>query len=555
MFTHEYQNNKQCAGPIQMVETHKDTENQYDVIIIGSGIGGLTTAAILAKLHKKRVLILERHYVIGGLTHVFKRPGNHEWDVGIHYVGDVRKGSPMRKIFDFITGGELEWAQMPDEFDKFIYPDMTFSQKSDPKHFRTDLIAQFPDEEAGIDTYFADLKRMKQWNYFRLLSEANSGVLRWFFTRKYTKLNPLALAKTSEVLDRHFTDEKLKALVASQWGDNGLPPSKSAFTSHAMIVNHYLHGGYYPVGGASKIADYALPAIEKRGGKALINHEVKEILVENGKAVGVEVLKKKGKGGELVKYYADAIVSNAGAWLTYAKFLKPEYGGKIAEELEPILPKNTTIVLYLGLREGPESLGFKGENHWIFESYDHEEYFESGSAVRGPAKGCYLSFPSLKNPNALTHTAEVIGFVDSDDFKEWSDGAWKKRGVEYEAFKEKIADNLLSLVEKTYPGFTDLISFKELSTPLSTEHFTGSPNGAIYGMGGAPERYKIKSLGVKTPVKNLYLTGSDAFLYGIGGALMAGAATAGILSGRFGFFKNWKVMMSAKEKKENAPVA
>ncbi|MCW9035036.1 MAG: NAD(P)/FAD-dependent oxidoreductase [Rhodospirillales bacterium] len=521
-------------------------DQNYDAIIIGSGLGAMTTASILAKLHKKRVLVLERHYVLGGFTHVFKRPGNHEWDVGIHYIGEVGEGTTMRKIFDFITDGQLKWAQMPNEFDKFVYPDFTFGQQSNPKAFKQDLIDKFPTEKEGIETYFADLRKMKQWNYFRLLAEGNSGLLRWFFKGKKEKLDTLALTTTQEVLNRHFTDPKIKALVASQWGDHGYPPSKSAFASHALIVNHYLYGGYYPVGGASKIADYVVPIVEKQGGKFLINHEVQEIIVENGQAVGVKVLKKKGKGGEVVRYNAPAVISNAGAYLTYGKMLPEEIGGAYAKELEPLIPDTTTAVLYLGLKEGPEKMGFEGENHWIFDGYDHEEYADSGGPFDGPAKGCYLSFPSLKNPDAVTHTAEVIGFVSYDKFAQWAGEPWKKRGDEYEALKEEVSENLLALVEKKYPGFKDLIVYKELSTPLSTEHFTGSPKGSIYGMGSSPERYKNKTLAVKTPIKNLYLTGADAFIFGIGGALIAGVATAAHLSGRFGFFRNWKTIMAEK---------
>jgi len=161
-------------------------------------------------------------------------------------------------------------------------------------------------------------------------------------------------------------------------------------------------------------------------------------------------------------------------------------------------------------------------------------------------------FPSLKNPDAVTHTAEVIGFVEYEKFAKWAGEPWMKRGEEYEALKEQVTENLLALVEKKYPGFKDLIVYKELSSPLSTEHFTGSPKGSIYGMGSSPERYKMKSLGVKTPVKNLYLTGADAFIFGIGGALIAGVATAGQLSGSFGFFKNWRVMMKGKNIKDKA---
>ncbi|MDJ0719946.1 MAG: NAD(P)-binding protein [Prochloraceae cyanobacterium] len=99
--------------------------NKYDAIVIGSGIGGLTAAAILSKYNHKKVLVLEQHYVIGGLTHEFERKGFH-WDVGIHYVGEMGEGEIGRKIFDYITEGKLRWNKMPDPFEKFVYPDFTF---------------------------------------------------------------------------------------------------------------------------------------------------------------------------------------------------------------------------------------------------------------------------------------------------------------------------------------------------------------------------------------------------------------------------------------------
>jgi all-trans-retinol 13,14-reductase len=177
-------------------------DNHYDAIIIGSGLGGLTTASILAKLQYKRVLILERHYVVGGLTHVFKRPGNHEWDVGIHYIGEMEEGSTMRAIFDFITEDQLEWTQMPDEFDKFVYPDMTFAQKSDRKRFKQDLVDRFPSEKDGIESYFADLRLLKKWNYFRLLAEGNKGALHWFFKRQKEKIDPPRSSTATSVIPR-----------------------------------------------------------------------------------------------------------------------------------------------------------------------------------------------------------------------------------------------------------------------------------------------------------------------------------------------------------------
>jgi len=522
--------------------------DRYDVIFIGSGIGTMTAAAILARLHNKKVLVLERHYVLGGLTHTFRRPGNNEWDVGVHYIGDMNEGATMRRISDFISQGALKWNRMPDPFDLFSYPDFSFGQVGDKKRFISDLKSQFPAEAEGIDGYFADLRTAKRWHYWRLIREVLPGLLKPLAHWQMQKDEPLALSTVSQVLDRHFKDEKLKALVTSQWGDYGLPPSKAAFATHALVANHYLHGGYYPEGGAGRMAETIIPPIEARGGRFLINHEVKEILVENGRAVGVHVLAKKGKsGGELKRFYAPAVVSCAGAYLTYSKLLPPELGAPQARDLEDLVPSISTATIYIALKEDPVALGFKGENHWIFSGYDHDGYVASAqNAATEKAKGCYLSFPSLKTSDSQNHTAELIGFVDWRVFEQWRGTPWMKRGEDYEAAKEKLAENLFALVEERHPGFRDLVAYYEVSTPLSTEHFTGAPKGAIYGVMGTPGRYKKKSLGVRTPVKGLYLTGADAYALGVGGAMIGGVATAGVLSGPFGFFRNWRKILGPR---------
>lgn len=525
-------------------------ENHYDVIIIGSGLGALSTASLMAQLYDKRVLVLERHYVLGGFTHAFKRPdksrgaGNkakYEWDVGVHYIGGMAPGSRDRSLFDFITGSKLDWNRMPDPFEKFHYPDFQFDMVGDPKTFRADLIKEFPSEKTNIDGLFEDIKKVTKWNTLRLGIASFPQPLR-YLAGLYSKLGDnFALQTTEEYLAKRFDDPKLRALMASQWGTYGQPPSASPFQIHAGIINHFMKGGYYPEGGATRIAETVVPIIEGKGGKCLINQEVQQILIESGRAVGVETHSRK-LGTQ--KFYAPSIVSNVGAYNTYAKLLPPELGAGKAKALEELLTPQTGATVYLGLKESAKTLGFEGENHWIYSSFDHEYNADSECVLEGKPRFAYVSFPSLKNHEAETHTAEILTFVDYNDFADWSGEDWKKRGEDYDVLKTRIADGLIKLVDDEVPGFADLIEYVEVSTPITTEHFTGHPKGAIYGLTSEPKRYRLLPYGAHTPVKGLYLTGADIFSVGIVPALLSGLMTSGAIRGPFGFFKVVKDMQN-----------
>ena len=135
----------------------------YDAIVIGSGIGGLTTAGLLARVAGRRVLVLEKHTEPGGLTHTFRRDG-FSWDVGLHYIGQLEPGSPLRAYLDHLSGGELVWNRVPDAYDRFVYPGIDFSAPSDPAEYQRKLIDAFPAEARAIRRYFRDIRNVNRWN-------------------------------------------------------------------------------------------------------------------------------------------------------------------------------------------------------------------------------------------------------------------------------------------------------------------------------------------------------------------------------------------------------
>ncbi len=227
-------------------------QGPFDAIVIGSGIGSLTTAVLLAKLQHKRVLVLEQHFTIGGQTHAFKRRGRFEFDVGIHYIGDMGNGMG-RRLFDYLTEGQLQWQPMPPEFQRYVYPDFEFSVPSNPREYKRRLIEMFPLERAAIEQYFTDLRSAVNWYGAAHLVDAMPPLARLPLRFAVRSAGRVACMTLGAYLDRHFRSPQLKALLASQWGDYGLPPSQAAFGMHALVEVHYWRGGWYPVGGANAL--------------------------------------------------------------------------------------------------------------------------------------------------------------------------------------------------------------------------------------------------------------------------------------------------------------
>lgn len=524
-------------------EKVKNLNDHFDIICIGSGMGSLTVASLMAQSQGKKILILEKHFQAGGYTHTFARKQKKfHWDVGIHYVGDMQDDGFCRRLMDKITMNNVKWNKMSEPFEKFVFPHRTFELYGSESKFKSDLLEQFPAESDSIHRYFNDIRKASAQFGKSMMMKSTAPKLETLTIHEAGK----EIITLKDYLDCYFKDSDLKAILASQWGDYGLPPSKATFATHASLVVHYLNGGYYPVGGAGQIFESIEPIIVENGGAVLTSMEVTEVLIQDGVAIGVKARELRGEKWERT-FYADVIVSGAGVYPTYMKFIPESFPISFRQKLADFYKREkmaTSICVYMGLSESPAQLGFKGENYWIFESTDHDknfqgrnEWLESDAGI----KNLYISFPSLKDPNAKHHTADIITFADYSLFERWKDLPWKKRGDEYNSFKEKIAQSVRNSIEKRFPGFEKIIEYVEVSTPLTNENFTSHPDGAIYGLACVPERYdkdKAPWFEVTTPIQGLYLTGADAGgSPGIAGAMMGGLATTLKLMGNKNILK------------------
>ena len=507
----------------------KKIPENLDAIVIGSGIGGLTTAALLSRIGKK-VLVLEQHYIAGGCTHCFEDEG-YEFDTGIHYIGNVEK---RQELLNMITEHPIEWDKMGREDGKYVYDEIRIGElehdyRAGESNFIHDLIEKFPKEEEAIKKYVSLVKKTARKDLYFMLKIMKPVWLRNLILKFFCNDFFNIVTQTPyEVLRKLTKNEELIAILCGQYGDCGPLPSEGSFFMHAGVVNHYLNGGWYPRGGCNVIANNIIPVIEKSGGRVLVRQGVKQILVKNNKAYGVELM-----NGNIIK--SKIVISNAGALNTYTKLLPQKLvPNHIFENMSQLGRSCCFIYLFVGMDTNYKNLNLRSSNMWSYPDKDFDKmlkkYYDDPLNEPMPF---FMGFPCMKdstwnNRYPDKSNAVILTAAKYEWFEQWENYKWEKRGEDYKEFKKKFGDKLLKeSLFKHYPQCKEHVNYVKVGSPLTFNHFIGSTRGEVYGLDCLPERFSRNDwLTPETHIKDLYMTGQDITTLGFSGALMSGVLTA-----------------------------
>jgi all-trans-retinol 13,14-reductase len=500
--------------------------SDWDAIVVGSGIGGLGVAALLARTGA-RVLVLERHTVAGGLTHTFRRKG-FEWDVGLHYLGKVHDpDDPLRAVFDAVTGGALGWASLGPVHDQVVLGDDRYDFVAGREALEASLASRFPRERTAITGYLDRVERVAAASQGHFLERALPAPLAFLVRPLLGRAFRREAARTTaDVLAATTADPRLRAVLGGRWGNYGLPPAQSSFGMHALVDEFYLGGASYPIGGAGRIARCIVPRIAQAGGEVRLGARVTSILVRRGRAVGVRL-----EGGDEVT--APVVVSDAGLHNTLGALLPEAHRPRrLLERLAQQPLSGGHVALYLGLDGDAGELGLTRTNRWVHPSDDLDGNARRQGDDPHALPFVYLSAPSARDP-AWVHprrsTVTAIAPAPYAAFARWRGQRWRRRGPEYEDLKERFTEQILTVVLRELPALRGRIAHRELSTPLSTEHFTAHPDGAIYGAAHGPARFDAAWVRPASPVPGLFLVGQDVTTVGVGSALMSAVLTASVI--------------------------
>lgn len=504
-------------------------KDKYDVIVIGAGIGGLSAAALTAKAGKS-VLVVDQRPGPGGVCHSFERDG-YIFDVGPHLLsGCGVDGVVNQQLRELGVADSVEFLDV-NPLANLRLPDFSVEIPADTSKFIDNLSKQFPDNRSGIEMLFREM----QQTYEEMNDLPSTFSLMQFL--KVPVTHPVFMKypnQTFSTMAEDFVmDEKIQAAISGFWSYFGIPPSNMSALFWAAVVMGYLNqGGHVAKGGSANLGRAYVKGLEKHGGEFLPEHQVDEIMVENGLATGVKLHSIYGRWGSHGKYIgnekngktipikADAIISNADASTTLGSMLPPStLSDKYLDKLKEQEESPSLIKISLGVKMNiPDEM--KYHDTIIYDSYNMDEVFAKMSN-EVPDSSVDITIPSLTDPSLAPDGCHVIHLWNYAPFK--VSESWDK-------IAGSVADKMIESAEKLLPGLKDAIEVKLIMTPSAMQKYAQTKNGAPYGWTFSPSQIGVNRLQPRTPIKNLLLAGHWTTPgAGIAGVAMSGSNTAKIV--------------------------
>ncbi|MEO0407728.1 MAG: carotenoid isomerase [Cyanobacteria bacterium P01_A01_bin.135] len=476
--------------------TEQSPPQEYDVIVIGSGIGGLVTATQLAA-KGAQVLVLERYLIPGGSAGYFERQG-YRFDVGASMIFGFGEQGTTNLLTRALNAVGISLPTIPDpvQIHYHLPNDLTLKVHRDYEKFIDELTARFPHEAKGIRQFYDEC-----WSVFNCLNAMELLSLEEirYLTRVFFQ-NPLAclgLAKylpqnAGDVARRYISDpELLKFIDMECYCWSVVPAEQTPMINAGMVFSDRHYGGInYPKGGVGQIAQKLVEGLEKAGGHIRYRSPVSKIVMEQGRAVGVKLANND-------IYRAQRVVSNATRWDTFGKLLPAEHKPKGQERWEQRYKKSPSFFsMHLGVKADLLPAGTEC-HHILLEDWEQME---------APYGTLFVSIPTLLDPDLAPEGHHIIhAFTPC-----WIDG-WDLSYGEYVHKKEAIAAKLIERLEAIFPGLEQALDYQEVGTPRTHRRFLGRVDGTY---GPIPSRKLLGLLGMpfnRTAIKGLYCVGDSTF--------------------------------------------
>ena len=494
-------------------------KSHYDIIIVGSGLGGLVSSILLAKEGYK-VCVLEKNNQFGGNLQTFVRDKTI-FDTGVHYIGGLSEGQNLYEYFKYIGIIDDIKLKRLDEagFDIITFGDETkeYKHAQGYERFSQTLIADFPDEEAAIISYCDKLK--ETCAKFPLYSLQPGS--------PYYDDTSLFELSAKEYINSLTKNEKLRAVLA---GTNFLyagDESRTPFYVHALSVNSYIESAYRCIKGGSQITKALIKQLKLHGGEAFKKSEVVKFNVGDKKVQSVVL----SDGTEIG---ADTFISNVEPKLTLDMVGREHFRKSYSNRVDGIESTIAAFSLYIVLK--PNSFKYINKNYYHFKSLDNIWGVHNYTEESWPEG--YMVSMGLKDADCVYgDSLTVMTYMRYEEMLPW-DGTFNtvvkknSRGQTYDQFKAEKAEKLIVELEKKFPNIRAYIQEIYTSTPLSYRDYIGSNQGSMYGYVKDIERPMQSHISPRTKLSNLLFTGQSLSMHGILGVTISAIITCSEIVGK-----------------------